>query len=430
MALPLEGIRIADLSVVWAGPYAAALLGDMGAEVIRVESIQRWDRNARNSNITADQLRANGGTPAADAQMWDLSSNQNSVGRNKKNVTMDLTRPEGREVFFRLIAKSDVFAENNQPELLDHLGFGTDRLFEANPKLIIMRMPGFGLNGPYSSFRAFGANMEAMMGHALLRGYTDTDPSMISPSFLSDACAGATAATAIMAALIRRRQTGKGELIEMSQAENFVNVLSQAFMDYSMNQRVQHTLANRDPERSPQGVYRCTGEDSWLAVTCNDDSEFEALCLVIGRPELATDIRCADTHLRFENHDALDEAISAWTSHQDHYEAFHTLQRAGVTAAPVLTTAQVFADPHLQARDDWQRVRHPKAGEHWHYKSQIHHMSETPLPIRAHAAVVGEHNEYVYKDVLGYSDAEYQWFVDNLHAGTTFINEPHVGVRE
>ena len=132
MALPLEGIRIADLSVVWAGPYAAALLGDMGAEVIRVESIQRWDRNARNSNITADQLRANGGSPAADAQMWDLSSNQNSVGRNKKNVTMDLTRPEGREVFFRLIAKSDVFVENNQPELLDHLGIGMDRLFEAN----------------------------------------------------------------------------------------------------------------------------------------------------------------------------------------------------------------------------------------------------------------------------------------------------------
>ena len=184
MALPLEGIRIADLS--WSGRAPT-----------RRRSWVTWAPKSSASNrFSAGTVTPATATsppisfaptvarPAADAQMWDLSSNQNSVGRNKKNVTMDLTRPEGREVFFRLIAKSDVFVENNQPELLDHLGVGTDRLFEANPRLIVMRMPGFGLNGPYSSFRAFGANMEAMMGHALLRGYTDTDPSMISPSFL------------------------------------------------------------------------------------------------------------------------------------------------------------------------------------------------------------------------------------------------------
>jgi len=258
----------------------------------------------------------------------------------------------------------------------------------------------------------------------LLRGYADTDPSMLNASFLSDACAGASAATAVMAALVQRRETGRGQLIEMSQAENFANVLSQAVMDYSMNQRVGGTLGNRDPAHSPQGVYPCSGDDSWLAITCSDDAEFAALCGVIGRPELPHEARFADTHLRFENHDELDGVIEAWTSKQEHYEAFHTLQRAGVTAAPVLTAAEVFADPHLQARDNWQRVTHPKAGEHWYYKKPIGHMSETPLSIRAHAAIVGEHNEYVYKEVLGYSDSEYQWFVDNLHAGTTFINEP------
>jgi crotonobetainyl-CoA:carnitine CoA-transferase CaiB-like acyl-CoA transferase len=194
-------------------------------------------------------------------------------------------------------------------------------------------------------------------------------------------------------------------------------------MDYSMNQRVGSTLGNRDPDHSPQGVYRCRGDDSWLAITCTDDSEFAALCEIIGRPQLAKDGRFADTHRRFKNHDELDVAIGAWTATQDHYEAFHTLQRAGVTAAPVLTAAEVFADPHLRARDNWQRVRHPKAGEHWYYKTPIGHMSETPLSIRAHAAIVGEHNEYVYKELLGYSDGEYQWFENNQHAGTTFINE-------
>ncbi len=416
--LPLEGIRVIDLTVVWAGPFGAALLGDLGAEVIKVDSTQRWDVITRGQNSTVEIMRKNGGDVAEDAQPWNLSANFNSVGRNKKSVTIDLTRKEGQEAFYRLAANSDVFIENNAPDVVKRFNITYDDLKQHNPELIMASLPAFGATGPYSFFRAYGANMEAVVGHTLLRGYTDADATTVTSVFLADACGGATSAFAIMSALHHRRKTGRGQFIDMSQAENVMHTLSQAVMDYSMNGRVQTTMGNRHPYRAPQGCYPCTGEDHWITLSIKTDAEFEALCRVIGREDLVTDPRFADSLSRYANQDSLDEAIAAWSATQDHIAAFYALQNAGIAAGPVLRPAEIFDDPHLQARDDFQKVTHPAAGTYVHYKTPIHHMSETPLPIRKHAAMLGEDNEYVYKQVCGYTDEEYRWFVDNGHAGT------------
>ncbi len=417
--LPLEGVRVIDMTVVWAGPFASALLGDMGAEVIRVESIQYWDLNSRGTSVSVEQIENNGGTPAPNAAPWNLSTNFNSVGRSKKSVTIDLTRPEGTEAFHRLVAVSDMFVENNSPDAAKRLGLDYSVLCRVNPRLIMISMPAFGATGPYAHFRGFASNTEAVIGHTLLRGYPDMDASTTTGVFFADAAGGATAAFALLAALHHRSRTGRGQFIDMSQAENVAHALSQALMDYSMNGRVQGTLGNRDPARAPQGVYRCAGDDSWLAVSCGDDGEFRALCAVIGRPELAADPRFADSLSRQRNQGALDLEIGVWTADKDHRDAFHILQAAGVPAAPVMTLAEVAEDPHLRERGQWQRMTHAAAGTHVYQTPPHRHMSKTPLRIWAPAATLGQDNEYVYRRLLGYSDEEYRWFVENDFAGDT-----------
>jgi crotonobetainyl-CoA:carnitine CoA-transferase CaiB-like acyl-CoA transferase len=417
--LPLQGIRVIDLTVVWAGPFASALLSDLGAEVIRVESIQRWDTIIRMAG-DAKAMRAHGNDLPEDAPPWELSTNFNTVGRNRRSVTMDLTRPDGREAFYRLAANSDVFIENNTPDVVYHLGINYEELSKHNPNLIMVSLSAYGATGPYRSFRAYGSNMEAMIGHALLRGYTDTDPTNNTSVFFADACAGATTAFAVLAALRHRHKTGRGQYIEMSQTENVAHTLTQAIMDYSMNQRVQQTLGNRDPSRAPQGVYRCAGDDKWVALSCSSDAEFEGLCCVIGKPELASDARFASGLTRYSHQDELDALISAWTETVDQYEAFHALQASGVAASPVLNLAQVFEDPQLRARGMWHNVTHPIVGTHEYLKPPISNMSDTPLRYWRHAPTLGQDNEYVYKQVMGFSDEEYQTYVDQGHIGTRF----------
>ncbi len=421
--LPLKGIRVIDLTVVWAGPFSTVLLSDMGAEVIRVESLAHPDLNTRGQPILEGTRAATGGGyPDGEPgpRPWNRNSNFNTTGRNKKSVTMDVTKPEGHAAFLRLVQNCDVFIENNSPEVIDRLNITWDVLSQANPRLVMISMPGFGRTGPYSKFRAFGANMEAIVGHTTLRGYTDSDATGVTNVFLADAGGGAVGVFAILAALRYRQRTGKGQYIDMSQAENIGHFYSQAMMDYSMNGRVQGPMGNRHPSRAPQGVYRCAGDDTWLALSCGDDAEFAALCGVMGQPSLAAEPRFADSFTRYANQDALDPIITAWSAQQDQHAAFHALQAAGVPAGPVLTTAGVFNDPHLKARDMWQQVTLPEAGTHWYLKPTIGHMSRTPLKIWAPAPNMGADNEYVYQQVMGYTDAEYDAMVQAGHIGDTY----------
>lgn len=424
---PLEGVRIVDMTVVWAGPFGSALLADMGAEVIKVDLIGRLDVNSRGQNFHPDSLRAHGGNPSEDAKLWNLSLNFNTVGRGKKSVTIDLTRPRGREVFYRLVAKSDAFIENNTPDVIEKLGLSYNTLVEHNPQLIMVSLPGFGAKGPYQNYRAYGANMEALVGHTLLRLYPDTDATQSTGVFLADASAGAGAAFALLTALYARRRTGRGQFVDMSQAESFIHLLSQAVMDYSMNGRNQGTLGNRHPSRAPQGVYPCQGEDSWVTLSCGSDEEFAGLCKVMDMPELAEDERFRTSTARYANQDALDALIGTWTQGRTHYEAFHALQAAGVPAAPVLSIGGVFEDPHMWARNNWQQVTQAEAGTYWQMRPPMHHMTNAELDVRP-APLLGEHNEYVYREICGYTEEEYQWFLDNAYAGTEILSKAPIAL--
>jgi crotonobetainyl-CoA:carnitine CoA-transferase CaiB-like acyl-CoA transferase len=417
--LPLEGIRVVDLTVVWAGPFAAALLSDLGAEVIRVETLQRVDMITRIPG-DARMMLERAADMDLDANPWNLSTNWNTVGRNRRCMTVDLTREEGLEVFYRLIAKSDVFIENNAPSTVEKLKIDYPTLKRHNPRLVMASMSAFGSYGPYRDYRAYGANIEAVVGYLLLRGYPAGEEFVNSSGGFSDACGGALAAMAVLSALEYRRRTDEGQYLDMAQSEGVAQTLSQAMMDYSMNGRSRRSTGNRDPERVPQGAYRCVGEDRWIALSCGTDEEFRALCELIGRPEYADDPRFA-RELRYAEHDKLDADITAWTGVHEQYDAFHLLQQAGIAAAPVLDQEQLFADPHLHEREDWLELTHPAAGTHSYLRTPIWHMSETPLPYRNVAPLLGQDNEYVYRELLGFSEEEYRRFEELGHIGTEFV---------
>jgi len=421
--LPLQGLRVIDMTVVWAGPFSTVLLSDMGAEVIRVESLEHPDYNTRGPAIVPPGGAGGPGGYPDDVpgdQPWNRCAGFTSTGRNKKSVTMDLTRPAGQAAFIRLAQACDVFIENNSAGVVDRLGISWDVLSKANPRLVMISMSGFGQTGPYRDYRAFGANMEAIVGHTLLRGYPDRDPTDTTPVFFADAAGGSVGAFAILAALRHRNKTGKGQFIDMAQAENVGHFLSPAVMDYAMNGRVQGTLGNRHPAWAPQGVYRCTGDDDWLAITVRDDAEWTALCGAMHRPDLASDPEYAGNLERQRHHDAIDEIIGAWTADKSRGTLFRQLQDAGVPAAPVHRIGDVPNDEHLLARGMWQQVTLPEAGTHTYLRPTARHMSRTPLEIWESAPNMGADNEYVYKQVMGFSDAEYQAMVDAGHVGTEY----------
>ena len=423
--LPLEGIRILDFTVVWAGPYATQLLAEWGAEVIRVESTKFFPSTTRGglARPSAELVRSGGqgGYPDYEPgeRPWNRAALFNVHARNKRSVTMDLTRPEGQEVFERLVRASDGLVENNAPNTMERAGVSWERLSKINPRFILVRMPAFGLTGPYRAYRTFGSHMEAVSGHYSLFGYPGALADESGTSLLADPAAGVSGATAFMAGLRHRRRTGEGVQLELATAENFTGYLGDYILDHSMNGRDAAYRGNRDLVYAPQGVYPCAGDDRWLAISIGTDEAWRALCGVMARDDLAADPRYATPDARRAAHDDLDAEIMTWSIFQDALEAMHQLQAAGVAAGAILNEADAYADPHLRARSYFQPLTHPEAGTH-EYPGVLWRASNTPNALRHAAPRLGEDNEYVYKDLLGYSDAEYRHFEATGHAGMDY----------
>ena len=411
--LPLEGIRVLEMTVVWVGPYCTSFLADLGAEVIRVESLATFAPVTRGTRAhpTETMLRNAplfmGGYPDRQPgkRPWNRSPIFNAHARNKLSVTVDLSKPRGIDVFKDLVKTSDVFVENNVVARMDRLGINYDMLKELKEDIIMLRMPAYGTTGPYRDFRAFGVHIEGVIGHTLLRGYTDMDPSAATPVYMADAAGGSHGAFAVLAALHHRRRTGNGQYIELGQAEDAVPTLGQFFMDYSMNGRSATTSGNRHPT-ALQGCYPCLGDDRWVCITINSDEEWRSFGQALGDPDWAGDRRFACNSGRLEHHDELDAHISRWTEQQDNYQAMHLLQAAGVTAGPVMDQRDAYSDPHLAERGMFHEAYQEDTGVN-RYPRAPYTMSETPPNIRRGPVRLGEDNEYVYKTVLGYSDAKY-----------------------
>ena len=426
--LPLEGIRVLEIGIIWAGPFGGQILGDMGAEVIKVESIQHIPPSTRGFRIRPPQVAMSGPTGAtypnreAGKRPWNRFTHFNAQHRNKHSMTVDLTRDKGKEIFKKLVAASDVFVENSAYGLMDRFGLGYAVLSQVNPRLIMCSMPGFGNSGPYKQYVGFGLLLEALIGHTWLRGYADSDPTTNNPAYPCDTTGGAAAAFMILSALHYRQRTGRGQFIDLAQTEAFMPHLGQSIMDYTMNRRVQRTVGNRDPGLSmaPHGCYRCRGNDRWLVIAVGSDEEWHGLCRAMGEPAWTKEERFEDVVSRFRNQDELDKLIEAWTLDHDHYALMHLLQTEGVAAGPVMDGRDCYNDSHLKERGFFEWITHPEAGRHL-YPGMMTKMSATPLSCRMPPPCLGEHNEYVYKKVLGVSDEEYAELEREQHIGMEYL---------
>ena len=426
--LPLEGLRVLEITVVWAGPYCGSFLADLGAEIIRVESTKAFVPLTRGAapHLTRAEIDNlplySGGTPGRmpGDRPFNRSPMFNSHARNKRSMTVNLLDPGGREIFDRLVAISDVLVENNPTETMEKLGISYESLKAVKDDIIMLRMPAYGSTGPYRDFRAHGVHIEGVVGHTMLRGYEDTDPSYNTTVLMSDAAAGAQGAFAVLAALRHRKRTGEGQLVELGQAENVFPFLGEYYLDYAMNGRTHGTLGNRHP-RAIQNCYPCAGENRWVVITVYDERQWLALCDVIEAESLAQDDELADAQARLSRQPEIDAAVSAWTRRQSSESAMRTLQERGIPAGPVMNQADAFADPHIESRGFFREAFQEDCGTHL-YPGPLYQMSRTPLGIRRGPVMFGQDNEYVYRELLGYSAEEYAAFEAAGHVGTDYAD--------
>jgi len=389
---PLQGVRITEFTSAWAGPYATALLAVLGAEVIKVESRRRPDHSRLLSFTTGVEFTN-----------VDQSSVFNSLNMNKRSVTLNLTKPKAAELALRLIGISDAVMENMRPGVIERLGLGYAVAREAKPDIIYLSSSACGQFGPERTYIGYAPTFAALGGVSFLTGYEDWPPSNLMGSI--DLRSAATSAYALLAALIYRQRTGKGQYIDLASQETIAVLIGEKILDYIMNGRIQMRQGNKDDTLAPHDCYRCAGHDRWISIAVTTEEEWRGLCSAMGRPELASDPRFGDSNKRCTNRAELDEIISAWTAPQDANELMVLLQKHGAAAFPSMSSADLFHDPHLKERGVFAISDHPVVGKDW-YISPPWRLSHTPAAVTRHAPLMGEHNELYFREILGMSTEE------------------------
>ena len=400
LPLPLEGVRVLDMTEVWAGPMACTLLADLGASVIKVESFPRPSL----TRIRGQTIGHTNNDPDA-PRPWDRAALNNLTNRNKLGITLNIRHPEGMRLFHQLVSDSDVFAESLTAGTAARLGVSYDHLKAVRPDIIVLSTSGWGTQGPYQGYAALGAALDGFTGHHALRGYPNTDPTLTSLVQHTDSGAALTGAFAILAALHYRRRSGQGQWIDLSQAESFLPHLGRQFMDYVMNKRSPAPIGNRHHYLAPYGCYRCAGDDVWVVIHVTSESEWNALCRATGNPQWLDDSRFADPVSRHQNQDTLDQALGQWTLQRDKFDVMRSLQDAGVPSQAVLDDVDLYGDPHLEARGFFQTLNHSVVSEH-RYPGFLWKLPWRDRPVRHPPNALGEHNQLIYGDLLGLSPPE------------------------
>jgi benzylsuccinate CoA-transferase BbsF subunit len=401
---PLEGVRVADLTMMWAGPYATKLLAEMGAEVIKIEGPRAWD------NIRT--LIPQPGAP----DPWNSAVYFNEYNRDKKSVILDLSDSRGRDAFLRLVRHCDVVIENYRADVLEKLALGYDELRKVRPDVILVSMAAFGKSGSDQDLVGFGPVIELMSGLVSLTGYEgDEEPFKTGISY-GDPVGGTQAAAAVALALLRRHRTGQGTYIDLAQREGAAVLAGEAFVRASLGgeQQPPH-LGNRSARWAPQGAYPCRGQDQWLVIAVTDDRQWRAVASILGRQDLAG----LTLEERRARHDELDGVLTAWTAGQDPQDAMEALQEAGVPAGRVLDSSQVHDDPQLLRRGFWVYLPNPKM-QRYKQANVSWRLVECNPELQRHAPFFGEHTREVLTGVAGLSDAE----VDILYAAGVSADEP------
>jgi crotonobetainyl-CoA:carnitine CoA-transferase CaiB-like acyl-CoA transferase len=407
----LRSIRIADLTIITAGASATQILGDLGADVIKVEAA-RYPDPFRHWGAGLTQ-------PTGLERPWDASPPFNAVNRNKRGISLDLKHPLGREAFLRLVAISDVVAENFRRGVMERLGLGYETLRQVRPDLVMVSFSSQGDSGPESGYSSFGSTLDALSGLMSITGYGPDAPVLSSNDVnYPDQVVSMFGAGMILVGL-RRRLTGQGVYIDCSQRELVTSMMGEVVLDYTVNGRVRQPAANRDASIVPHGCYCCRGEDEWVAIVVESDPQWAALSGAIGRPELASDERYATLPARWRHAAEIDRLLGEWAAGLDKRTAMERLQRAGVPAGAVLNGRDLMEDPHLQARGFYREVVHPVGGPQrqrtWPFR-----LSEGPADIRAPAPCLGEHSREILGGLLGYSDEE----IERLEAAGVVGSEP------
>ena len=385
----LDGLRVVDLTMMWAGPYATKLMAEAGAEIIKIESPNAWD-NIR-TLIPQD--------PSIE-DPWNRAYYFNEYNHSKKSLTLDLAEPAGREALLRLVATADVVVENYRADVLDNLGLGYDVLRQAKDDIILISMAGFGKTGPLASHVGFGPIIEMMSGLMSLSGYGDDDVPYKTGVSYGDPVGGLNAVAATGLAVLRRSLTGRGLHIDLAQRETASTMAGPAFVAASLRDDQPVHRGNRDPRFVPQGCYPAAGQDRWVVISVRSDAEWAALAHMMGQSGLAH-----LTHAqRTERHDEIDSLISGWTTTLAGDDVASLLQTKGVPAAQVTDTFDIHDDPQLVSRNFYRTVPNPKmksyrqTGPTWRINGpRPHEMQRSPW--------FGEHNDEILTE-LGFDPAE------------------------
>jgi crotonobetainyl-CoA:carnitine CoA-transferase CaiB-like acyl-CoA transferase len=410
--LPLTGVRVVDLAQVFAGPACTRILADLGADVIRFEAANRMDVT-RNLILTDNDGKDH---------HWHRASYFIVRNINKREMVLDLTKDEGREIIRRLVAGADVVVESFTPRVMANFGLGYQQLREIKPGIVMCSLSGYGQDGPMRDFGAYGMGLEPASGISSITGYAGEGPMRSGLSF-TDPYSGFVGAGAILTALAYRRRTGKGQYIDLSEQEAAVPIMAAALLEYQMTGRLPERMGDRSQHAAPQGCYRCAGDDRWAVISCTSDEEFARLAKAIGHPEWESDGRLRTLEGRRKHHDELDAAITEWTSQRDHYDVMHTLQGARVKAAAVLDGKEALLDPHFKARGQFDVVDQPIVGKRPVQRHVAARFARFEAKARMPSPLLGQHNEEVLRE-LGYSDDA----IAQLAADKVIANEPDLPV--
>ena len=413
---PLKNYRVLDLSRIWAGPYCTKLMADLGAEVIKMESLSVYDSHRGPVSPARGIAAYPDGEPGDEP--WNRNGWFNCLHMSKYGITLELTSDDGRRVFEGLVAVSDVLIENFRQGSLERLGYDYQELRRHRPDLIYVSMPAFGNTGPWQGYLGYGIGQEQLSGMAHLTGYPGDGP-MKSGINHGDPITGSHAAGVLLAALRRRRRTGKGMYIDVSQQESSVALMGAELLSYQMTGMETERRGNRSPWFAPCNAYPCAGDDRWITIAATTEQEWRSLAHEIDLSGLADDPRFATVADRLANQDALDTIINKWTRGQDAFELAQRLQAAGVPAGPVLRGPDLLEDPHYRERGTFVTVDHPQVGPR-QYPGLPWKMSATPGEIRWPSPTLGQHNREIYGGLLGLDAEE----VDALEANGVIGTKP------
>jgi crotonobetainyl-CoA:carnitine CoA-transferase CaiB-like acyl-CoA transferase len=393
--LPFSGLKVLDLTSFWAGPYLTMYLASFGADVLKVESPKR-----------PDGFRFVAAFPQLGERWWEQSPVYHAANLGKRGLALDLDRSEGRALLERLLCDADIVAENYSPRVMEGFGFGYEAIRALNPRSIMLRMPGFGLDGPCRDWVGWALTFEQMAGCANVTGAEGGR--MFAPGGFADPVVGMHAAVAVQAALAHRERSGEGQLIEVAQIEVVAAMTAEQVIRYEISSEVLTRTGNRSPMSAPQGVYRSHGDDEWLALSVRSNEEWRALSRMIADPYFAADPQLDDLAYRIARHDFIDARIQAWSASLPAKEAASRLRAGGVPAAAVLGTSGMYGEPQLEARHYFQTLEHPVCGSLRYPCWPMHFGFAPDEPHACAAPTLGQHGTEILGHVLGVTREEIQ----------------------